>query len=34
MKKNIKHFISYVYNDNKVKSLHIAPPETSTYVKS
>ena len=29
-----KYFIGYLYNDHKVKSLHIMPPKTSTYVKS
>ena len=32
--KNYKYFIGYVYNSNKVKSLNIMLPETSTYVKS
>ena len=34
MKKNYKYFIDYLYNDNKVKSLHIMLPKTSAYVKS
>ena len=32
--KNYKYFIGYLYNDNKVKPLHIMPPKTSAYVKS
>ena len=32
--KNYKHFIGYLYNDNKVKPLHIMLPKTSAYVKS
>ena len=32
--KNYKYFISYLYNDHKVKSLHIMLPKTSAYVKS
>ena len=32
--KNYKYFIGYIYNSNKVKSLNIMLPETSTYVKS
>ena len=31
--KKYKYFIDYLYNDNKVKSLHIMLPKTSTYVK-
>ena len=33
MKKNHKYFIGYLYNDYKVKALHIMRPKTSTYVK-
>ena len=32
--KNYKYFIGYLYNDHKVKPLHIMVPKTSTYVKS
>ena len=32
--KNDKYFIGYLYNDHKVKPLHIMLPKTSTYVKS
>ena len=32
--KNYKYFIGYLYNDNKVKSLHIMLPKTSAYLKS
>ena len=32
--KNYKYFIGYLYNDNKVKTLHIMLPKTSAYVKS
>ena len=32
--KNCKYFIGYLYNCNKVKSLHIMLPKTSAYVKS
>ena len=32
--KNYKYFIGYLYNDRKVKPLHIMLPKTSTYVKS
>ena len=32
-KKSYKYFIGYLYNDNKVKPLHIMLPETSGYVK-
>ena len=31
--KKIWYFIGYLYNDNKVKPLHITLPKTSTYVK-
>ena len=34
VKKNYKYFIGYLYNDNKVKPLHIMLPKTSAYVKS
>ena len=33
MKKNYKYFIGYLYNDNKVKPLHIMLPKTSASVK-
>ena len=32
--KNFKCFIGYLYNDNKVKPLHIMLPKTSAYEKS
>ena len=32
--KNYKYFIGYLYNDNRVKPLHIIFPKTSAYVKS
>ena len=35
--KNYKYFkknYEYLYNDDRVKPLHIMPPKTSTYVKS
>ena len=32
--KNYKYFIGYLYNDNKVKLLHMKLPKTSAYVKS
>ena len=32
--KNYKHFIGYLYNDNKVKPLNIMLARTSAYVKS
>ena len=32
--KNYKYFIGYLYNDHKVKTLHIMIPKTSAYVKS
>ena len=31
---NYKHFIDYLYNDDKGKPLHIIVPKASTYVKS
>ena len=31
--KNYKYFIGYLYNDHKVKALHIMLPKTSVYVK-
>ena len=34
VKKNYKHFIGYLYNDHKVKPLHMMLPKTSAYVKS
>ena len=30
---NYKYFIGYLYNDNKVKALHIMLPKTRAYVK-
>ena len=32
--KNYKYFIGYLYDNHKVKSLHIMLPKTSSYVKS
>ena len=32
--KNYKYFIGYLYNDHKVKPLHLILPKTSTIVKS
>ena len=32
--RNYKYFIGYLYNDHKVKPLHIILPKTSAYVKS
>ena len=32
--KNYKYFISYLYDDNKVKPVNIMLPKTSAYVKS
>ena len=29
-----KHFIGYLYNDHKVKPLHIVLPKTNAYVKN
>ena len=29
--KNYKYFISYLYNDNKVRPLHIMLPKTSAF---
>ena len=34
MKKNYKYFTGYLYNDHKVRSLHIMLPKTSAYGKS
>ena len=31
--KNYKYFIDYLYNDHKVKQLHILLPKSSDYVK-
>ena len=31
--KNYKYFISYLYNDSKLKSSHIMLPKTSAYIK-
>ena len=33
-KENYKYLIGYLYNDHKVKPLHIMLPKTSNYVKS
>ena len=32
--KNYKYFIGYLFNDDKVKPLHIMTPKTSAYIKS
>ena len=32
--KNYKYFIGYLYNQNKVKPLHIMLPKTSAHVQS
>ena len=32
--KNYKYFIGYLYNDHKVKPLHMMLPKTSAYVKN
>ena len=32
--KSFKYFIGYLYNDNKVRPLHIMLPRRSTYVKN
>ena len=32
--KNYKYLIGYLYNDSKVKPLHVMLPKTSAYVKS
>ena len=32
--KNYKYFIGYLYDNYKIKSLHIMLPKTSAYVKS
>ena len=32
--KNYKYFIGYLYNNSKVKPLHIMVPKTNAYVKS
>ena len=34
MKKNYKYFIGYLYDNHKVKPLHIMLPKTRAYVKS
>ena len=34
MKKSCKYFIGCLYNDYKVKPLHLMLPKTSAYVKS
>ena len=31
---NYKHFIAYLYNNNKVRPLHIMLPKAISYVKS
>ena len=32
--KNYKYFIGYLYNDDKVKPLHVMLPKTKAYIKS
>ena len=32
--KNYKYFIGYLYNNHKIKPLHIMLPKTSAYIKS
>ena len=34
VEKKYKYFIGYLYNDFKIKSLHVILPKTSPYVKS
>ena len=34
VERNSKYFIGYLYNDYKVRPLHIMLPKTSAYVKS
>ena len=34
IKKNYKNFIGYLYNDHKVKPLHMMLPKASSCVKS
>ena len=34
VEKNYKYFLGYLYNDHKVKPLHVILPKTSAYVKS
>ena len=34
VKKNYEYFIGYLYNDHKIKQLHIMLPKRSAYVKS
>ena len=34
VEKNYKYFICYLYNNHKVKAIHIMSPKTSAYVKS
>ena len=31
--KNYNYFIGYLYNDNKIKPLHVILPQKSAYVK-
>ena len=33
-KRNYRYFIGYLYDDYKIKPLHIMLPKTSAYVKS
>ena len=33
VKENYKYFVGYLYNDHKVKPLHLLLPKTSAYVK-
>ena len=34
MKRKYKYFVCYLYNNNKVKPLHIMLSKTSAYLKS
>ena len=33
VEKNYKYFVDYLYNDHKVRPLHVMLPKTSPYVK-
>ena len=34
VRENYKYFIGYLYNNHKVRTLHLMLPKTSAYVKS
>ena len=34
VKKNYKYFVGYLYDDYKIKPLHIMIPKTKAYIKS